>query len=327
MSLALLAVVLAQPPAEPKPLNPELRAELQARVKKDQDVRAKLIRETSARGLTGNQLPADVLKEMQAVDADNRAWLGMVVDTHGWPGKSLVGADGAHDAWLMVQHTDRAFQARCLPLLAAAVQAGEATAADLAYLTDRVRTREGKKQVYGTQLKEVGGRFVPEPVEDEADLDQRRKAVGLKPMAEYLKAAAEQYMLKPKPNVAGELTAMAGTWKPVSAENNGFKASEADLKDTRRTLDADGKWTMRRGDKTVLEWKVKTLDPTKTPKQLDIEVASGEHKGVVYLAIYELDGDRLRICFAMPDKPVRPTEFTAGKGSVRALSEFKRVKE
>jgi hypothetical protein len=42
------------------------------------------------------------------------------------------------------------------------------------------------------------------------------------------------------------------------------------------------------------------------------------------LAIYELDGDTLRICFAMPDRPVRPTEFSAGKGSVRALSVFKR---
>jgi uncharacterized protein (TIGR03067 family) len=127
--------------------------------------------------------------------------------------------------------------------------------------------------------------------------------------------------------VKKELKAMAGTWKPVSAENNGFKALEADLKDTRRSLSADGKWSMRRGDKIVLEWAVKTLDPAKKPKQIDIEVTSGEHKGVVYLAIYEIDGDTLRLCFAMPDRPVRPTEFSAGQGSARALSEFKRVKE
>ena len=126
--------------------------------------------------------------------------------------------------------------------------------------------------------------------------------------------------------VKKELKAMAGTWRPVSAENNGFKVPEDGLKDTRRALDADGKWTMRRGEETVLQWKVKTLDPTKTPKEIDIEVASGEYKGVVYLGIYELEGDTLRICFAMPDRPVRPTDFSAGKGSVRALSEFKREK-
>lgn len=124
--------------------------------------------------------------------------------------------------------------------------------------------------------------------------------------------------------VKRELRAMAGTWRPVSAENNGFKASEDDLKGTRRSLDADGKWTVRRGDQTILEWKVKALDPTATPRTIDIEVATGSYKGVVYLGIYELDGDTLRICFAMPDRPVRPTEFTAGKGSVRALSAFKR---
>ncbi|MDG3002322.1 TIGR03067 domain-containing protein [Paludisphaera mucosa] len=124
-----------------------------------------------------------------------------------------------------------------------------------------------------------------------------------------------------------ELKAMAGTWRPVSAENNGFKVLEADLKDTRRAIDADGNWTMRRGDETVVEWKAKSLDPTRTPKTIDIEVAGGEYKGVVYLGIYELDGDTLRICFAMPDRPVRPTEFSAGEGSVRALSEFKREKK
>ena len=124
-----------------------------------------------------------------------------------------------------------------------------------------------------------------------------------------------------------ELKAIAGMWRPVSAENNGFKVTEDDLKGTRRSLDADGKWCVRQGDKTVVEWKVKSLDPTKTPKAIDIEVASGEYKGVVYLGIYELDGDTLRICFAMPDRPVRPTEFSAGQGSVRALSEFKREQE
>lgn len=121
-----------------------------------------------------------------------------------------------------------------------------------------------------------------------------------------------------------ELKAMAGTWRPVSAENNGFRVSEDDLENRRRVLDVDGKWSTREGDKTVVEWKVKSLDPTKTPKAIDIEVASGEYKGMVYLAIYELDGDTLRICFAMPDRPVRPTEFSAGNGSVRALSVFKR---
>jgi uncharacterized protein (TIGR03067 family) len=124
-----------------------------------------------------------------------------------------------------------------------------------------------------------------------------------------------------------ELRAMAGNWRPVSAENNGVKASEDDLKDGRWVRDADGKWAFQRGDKTVLTWAVKVIDVTKKPKTIDIEVADGTHKGTVYKGIYELDGDTLRICFAMPDRDGRPTEFKAGKGSVCALSEFKREKK
>jgi hypothetical protein len=49
--------------------------------------------------------------------------------------------------------------------------------------------REGKKQIYGSQLKrnEKTGKFELWPVEDEENLDKRRAAVGLEPIAEYLK--------------------------------------------------------------------------------------------------------------------------------------------
>lgn len=128
----------------------------------------------------------------------------------------------------------------------------------------------------------------------------------------------------PNASFTKELKALAGTWRPISAENNGYKASEANLKGTRWIRDADGKWTMQRGDKTVVEWAVKNIDATKKPKTIDIEIVAGPYKGMVYLGIYELDGDTLRICFALPDRPERPTEFSAGKGSIRALSDFKR---
>jgi uncharacterized protein (TIGR03067 family) len=123
-----------------------------------------------------------------------------------------------------------------------------------------------------------------------------------------------------------ELKALAGTWRPVSAENNGYQAPDEDLKGTRWTRDADGKWTMRRGDEALVWWAVKTIDATKNPRSIDIEVTAGPHKGVIYRGIYELDGDTLRICFALPERTERPTEFSARKGSICALSEFKREK-
>lgn len=117
------------------------------------------------------------------VDADNTAWLKEVVATHGWPGRSLVGKDGAQAAWLLAQHADLdpAFQHACLALLERAVAAGEAEPRQLAYLEDRIAVREGRPQRYGTQFDETG----PRPIADPDTLDERRAAVGLGPFADY----------------------------------------------------------------------------------------------------------------------------------------------
>ncbi|WP_068755545.1 DUF6624 domain-containing protein [Thermobifida cellulosilytica] len=120
------------------------------------------------------------------VDQDNAAWLSAVVDEYGWPGRGLVGRDGAHAAWLLLQHAPHDLQQRCLPLLREAVAAGEAEAAELAYLEDRVRCHEGMPQRYGTQyLRLPDGEVRIYEVEDPEGLDERRAAVGLEPHAAY----------------------------------------------------------------------------------------------------------------------------------------------
>jgi GNAT superfamily N-acetyltransferase len=142
--------------------------------------------------------PADVLErrpsdeelmEMTRVDLANTERLEEIVDEHGWPGRSLVGKKGAHNAWLLAQHAHYRldFQRRVLVLLEQAVAAGEASAADLAYLTDRVRMHEGRPQLYGTQLVGVeGGTPVPWAVEDPDGLDTRRTEAGLEPWGDYV---------------------------------------------------------------------------------------------------------------------------------------------
>jgi hypothetical protein len=186
------------------PKDGKLRAELDKRVEEDQKARQKLI-DLQARqggkdaGAARKEVEA-ATKKMQEIDARNTAWMKGVVDKHGWPGQSLVGKDGAMKAWLLVQHADRdhAFQKRCLPLLAGAVKKGEAGPEQLAYLTDRVKVADKEKQVYGTQFQEVGGKMEPYPIEDEANVDKRRKEVGLPPLAEYRKMIEELYKPKAK---------------------------------------------------------------------------------------------------------------------------------
>ena len=186
------------------PKDEKLRAELVERADEDQKARKQFI-DLQARpaGKDADAVKKEVeaaTKKLQEIDARNTAWMKEVVDKHGWPGKSLVGKDGAMKAWLLVQHADqdRAFQKRCLPLLAGAVKKGEAGPEHLAYLTDRVKVADKEKQVYGTQFHEVGGKMEPYPIEDEADVDKRRKEVGLPPLAEYRKRIEELYKPKSK---------------------------------------------------------------------------------------------------------------------------------
>jgi hypothetical protein len=148
-----------------------LRAELLRRMKLDQDARL-----------------AEDEDRFTAIDAENLPWLRELVAERGWPGSSLVGVDGAHAMWLMVQHAtaDPAFMRQCLDLLTAAVAAGEASVTDQAYLTDRVLLHEGEQQVYGTQLTARGGKWVPDNLRDPDTVDERRAAVGMAPLAEYL---------------------------------------------------------------------------------------------------------------------------------------------
>ena len=158
---------------------PELRDELLRMMEEDQAARR-------AAGAAGFK-DAAANERMKAIDMKNTARMKEILAQEGWPTKTLVGERASNAAWLLVQHADLdpAFQRQCLPLLEKTVAAGEGSAKDLAYLTDRVLVAEGKPQRYGTQFHNVEGKLVPRPLEDEANVDARRAAVGLGTMAEY----------------------------------------------------------------------------------------------------------------------------------------------
>jgi hypothetical protein len=70
----------------------------------------------------------------------------------------------------------------------------------VAYLTDRVLLPEGQPQEFGTQATGENGQWVPRRLRDPDTVDQRRAAVPLEPMAEYL-ARMTQHYGPPKPAV------------------------------------------------------------------------------------------------------------------------------
>lgn len=177
--------------ASAQPRDEVLRRELLKRVDVDQAVRFDLIRKLQ-QGEPPDSLDSE---RMLTVDTANTAWLERVVAKHGWPGRSLVGADGGNAAFLLVQHADRdtAFQARVLPLLERAYAADEAEGQQVALLTDRLAAARGKPQIYGSQADVTGGRVVLKPIADSADVDARRARIGLPPLAEYVRVLDSFY--------------------------------------------------------------------------------------------------------------------------------------
>lgn len=126
------------------------------------------------------KLSTEDLAKMEEIDRANLKRLTEIVERYGWPGVSFAGTRGAQAAFLVLQHTeDLQTQKKYLPLLREAVRNSDASPAELALLEDRVRVRSGLPQLYGSQPGD--------PIEDEAHVDQRRKAMGLEPLADYLK--------------------------------------------------------------------------------------------------------------------------------------------
>jgi len=185
--VAVLAVAKAM-----SQTNAVLGAELQKRADRDQTTRKLVIK-------TPPTSPGykTYLKQMAAVDKDNTARMRQIVRQYGWPGKTLVGQKGADAAFLLVQHADadKKFQRKCFPLILKALDQGEMRKPDAALFIDRVLVGEGKEQEYGSQWKWDTGNthMAPYPIADPANVDTRRRYMGLMPLKEYGKLLEQVY--------------------------------------------------------------------------------------------------------------------------------------
>jgi len=135
------------------------------------------------KGKRGTEKFKELTKELIAIDQKNTARMKEIVSEHGWPTYDLVGKRASNSAWLLVQHADRnpLFQAKCLPLLKAAVDKEQAKASNYAYLYDRVQVAIGEKQLYATQSSTNNGLFKGQfyAIEDESNVQVRREAMGI----------------------------------------------------------------------------------------------------------------------------------------------------
>ena len=122
--------------------------------------------------------------------------------------------------------------------------------------------------------------------------------------------------------IARDSDTIQGTWLPSTAELGG-KMFPEEVRKTIKLVVKDDKYTVTVG-KEVDQGTVK-LNPAAKPKEMDIAGTDGPNKGKTFLAIYERDGDTLRVCYDLGGKN-RPTEFKTKEGTQLFLVTYKREK-
>lgn len=128
------------------------------------------------------------------LDIKNTTRMKEIVAEIGWPTVSKVGKQIAHDSWLLVQHSDHDidFQEQCLVLMKSA-PTNEVEKRDIAFLEDRIRVNQGRKQLYGTQFIQKDGKHIPQPIEDEQAVDTRRAEMGMGTLVERIDEMYKKY--------------------------------------------------------------------------------------------------------------------------------------
>jgi hypothetical protein len=178
--------------------NKPLKAQLEQIYDSDQKYRAMIGKVQQEYGVESEQFK-ELIGKMQATDKENLQQVQTIIEKYGWPGKSMVGGKASSAAWLVIQHAELDVQLKYLPLMREAAEKGEMPKSSLALTEDRILVRQGKPQLYGSQLRNNPETNQMEfyPIADEVNVDKRREAVGLGPIKEYAKGFGLDYTPSP----------------------------------------------------------------------------------------------------------------------------------
>ena len=129
-----------------------------------------------------------LFKKMHETDSINLIKVSMILDERGWMGADIVGQQGNQTLFLVIQHAGLEAQLKYLPMMRDAVKKGNANASSLALLEDRVALRQGKRQIYGSQVgrDDSTGEYYVLPLEDPDNVDKRRSEMGLGKLQYYI---------------------------------------------------------------------------------------------------------------------------------------------
>ena len=125
---------------------------------------------------------------------------------------------------------------------------------------------------------------------------------------------------------ADDRLASAGRWRIAAVVMDGKEVDPGFVAMLSVVYGADGTWTVFFKSIPVAEG-TSSVDQANDPKTFEMRTSGpvGSHdQGWLYRGIYELEGDRRRICFASADRP-RPRAFSSERRSGHILVTFERA--
>lgn len=108
-------------------------------------------------------------------------------------------------------------------------------------------------------------------------------------------------------NPRGALSELDGTWVPIAADVSGQALVVRELRVARLVLDR-GRYAIIDCSDAIVDRGEIRIDRSATPPTMDIVGSAGPNAGRTMLAIFELDGDRLTVCYDL-DGAVRPANM------------------
>jgi uncharacterized protein (TIGR03067 family) len=134
--------------------------------------------------------------------------------------------------------------------------------------------------------------------------------------------AADPAPKKP-PTAAEELQHFQGTWQIESWQEKGKAIPAPDLK--KRGVFFGANLFVYRRDGKLHQAGSLQLEPSRSPKTVNLSVKEGDGKDGVMLGIYAISGDTLKLCYD-PEGQKRPENFTPDSKSGFTLIELKKPK-
>jgi hypothetical protein len=167
--------------------NQTLKKELDQIYFDDQDIRIKYVKEMENPNTDTSKLDS-MMKIMIKLDSINLKKVTKILDEYGWLTNSEIGEKANTSLFGVLQHADMKTQQKFRPLLEKAFNEGHLPRNYYAQFVDRLKYRETKEQIYGTQYgtKPNSKEIFILPLIDPDNIDERRLLIGLGHFSSYL---------------------------------------------------------------------------------------------------------------------------------------------